>query len=165
MRPVDGMKVEVVEIRPEEKQILVNLLELYLHDFSEFDGTELGDQGTYGYPYIDRYWSEPGRHPFFIRVDGRLAGFALVRILPGDEADEMHMAEFFIVRKYRRHGVGEVAARQIFDRFPGRWVVTERDRNEAGQGFWRAVIRRYSGDTLTERSEDGHVIQEFVVLG
>ncbi len=37
------------------------------------------NNGLYDYMYLDHYWTEEGRHPFFIRVDGKLAGFALVR--------------------------------------------------------------------------------------
>ena len=53
-------------------------MELYLYDFSEFDGADVDAQARYGYPYLDRYWEEAGRSPFLIRVDGVLAGFVLV---------------------------------------------------------------------------------------
>jgi predicted acetyltransferase len=34
------------------------------------------------------------------------------------------MAEFFVLPKYRRGGVGTDAARAVFARFPGEWHVT-----------------------------------------
>ncbi len=108
-----------------DKPVLRHLIELYLYDFSEFTGEDVGDHGLFGYRYLDHYWTEPDRHPFFIRVGERLAGFVLVRKCPGDDGDsESSIAEFFVMRKYRRRGVGRVAARRVFDMFPGRWEVT-----------------------------------------
>jgi predicted acetyltransferase len=111
------------------------LLELYAHDFSERNGADVGDDGTYGYRFLDRYWSEPDRHPFLFRVDGRLAGFALVRSGPPHD-----MAEFFVLRKYRRSGVGRDAARAVFARFPGEWQVREQFENTGAIAFWRDAI-------------------------
>ena len=48
------------------------------------------------------------RHPLLIRVDGELAGLVLVRPLDGGERV---IAEFLILPKYRRRGIGTSAAR------------------------------------------------------
>jgi hypothetical protein len=63
----------------EQSQTLANLLELYAHDFSEFRSLDIGVDGKFGYKFLPLYWSEPNRHAFFIKVDGRLAGLALVK--------------------------------------------------------------------------------------
>jgi predicted acetyltransferase len=151
------MKIEVAPASLHEKDVLRNLLELYLHDISEMTGDDVDDSGLFGYRYLDLYWTEPERYPFLIRVDGKLAGFALVRqagsmiedaISPGDVCT--HMAEFFIMRKYRRQGIGARVARELFDRFPGRWEVNEIVENPAAQAFWRKVIGEYSGGVYEE---------------
>ena len=151
------MDVEVHPVPIEDKPVLRNLLELYRYDFSEFDGRDVGDHGLYGYTYLDHYWTEPDRHPFIVRVSGRLAGFALVRGVAGDDkgdgGDGAAMAEFFIMRKYRNQGVGENVAQRIFDLFPGRWEVSLDHRNHSAQAFWRAVIDRYTDGTCAERRE------------
>lgn len=47
------------------------------------------------YPYFDLYWSETDtRFPFWLRVDGAEAGFALIRYLP--KTGRTQMAEFFV---------------------------------------------------------------------
>jgi predicted acetyltransferase len=33
------------------------------------------------------------------------------------------MSEFFVLRKYRRQGIGRTAAVELFERFPGPWRV------------------------------------------
>ena len=34
-------------------------------------------EGNYGYEYLDCYFEEENRYPYFIKVDGKLAGFAI----------------------------------------------------------------------------------------
>lgn len=100
-------------------------------------------------------------------MDSELAGFALACSLANDGGQKHHLAEFFILRKLRRSGVGENAACQLFERFPGSWQVAQRDWNIAAQHFWRRVIGRYTGAAFTERHDDdvGRTIQEFTVEG
>jgi predicted acetyltransferase len=51
------------------------------------------------------------------------------------------MAEFFIVRQYRRSGVGHQAARSIFTANPGRWELAIAAPNAGARAFWpRAVL-------------------------
>ena len=128
-------KVEVQAATIDEKPVLDHLLELYCHDFSELTHVDVDDDGLYRYPYLDPYWVDPDRHPFLFRVDGRLAGFALVR--SGSPHD---MAEFFVIRKYRRGGVGIDAARAVFAKFPGEWQVREMAANVGAIAFWRRAI-------------------------
>jgi predicted acetyltransferase len=100
----------------DEQSVVANLLELYAHDFSEFFEIELRDDGRFGYAHLPLYWTEPDRHAFLVRVDGNLAGFALVHQMDGC----WDLAEFFIARRYRRQGFGMAAAHDLWRRFPGR---------------------------------------------
>ncbi|MDR0266537.1 GNAT family N-acetyltransferase [Paenibacillus sp.] len=142
-----------------DKSVMRNLLELYKYDFSEFDPEDdLNDNGLYEYMYLDHYWTEEGRYPFLFRVDGKLAGFALVRKLQEERESllPLHaMAEFFILRKYRRSGAGKQAAFELFDLLPGRWKVGEMESNVPAQKFWRNVIGHYTNDQYEEISEKG----------
>jgi predicted acetyltransferase len=146
------VKIEVSPAELGEKAVLRNLLELYLYDFSEFDGGEVGPDGLYGHDTLDLYWTEAGRHPFLIRVDGQLAGFVLVNrhyYLP-TQPDAHAIGEFFVMRKYRRSGVGEKVAVQIFQLFPGKWEVAQLADNLPAHLFWRKVIGRFTQDQYEE---------------
>ena len=126
---------ELFEATIHDKPVLRQLLELYAHDFSVYNGAHVDDNGLYGYPYLDNYWADAERHPFLFKVDGHFAGFAFVR------AGKPHdMAEFFVMRKYRRAGVGMEAARAVFAKFPGEWQVRELTANAGATAFWRTAI-------------------------
>src|SRR6266403_2441861 len=96
-----------------DSPLLSNLLELYIHDLSEaFPSIELKPDGRFGYDKLALYWSEPDRRfPFLIRCDARVVGFALAtRGSPAtDDPNVFDVAEFFVIRRYRRSGVGQRA--------------------------------------------------------
>ena len=148
------MNLTLTPASPDEKPILERLMQLYLYDFTEFDGTDVNDQGLYLDKYLPLYWEEPHRRPFFIRVDGKLAGFVLVRLdIDGliDSPRKVHqIAEFFVLKKYRRYGVGKFAAKWVFDEFPGVWEVEQIATNLPAQAFWRKIISRYTHNNYRE---------------
>jgi predicted acetyltransferase len=148
------MDVELTPIAYEHKSVLRHLMELCLHDYSEFDGADVDEHGLFGYSRIDHYWTEPGRHAFLIKLDGNTAGFALVRD-SSNTGDAHSVAEFFVLRKYRRKGVGRRAAQGVFDMFPGIWRVHQDKNNVSAQTFWRAVIGEYTAGSFREVSMDG----------
>lgn len=140
------MEIRIEPVPAAQKSVLRQMLELYLYDFSEFSKEDLAENGYFGYTYLDAYWQEAGRFPFFIRADGRLAGFILVRSCSEHNPlpDPHNIAEFFVLKKYRRHGVGKAAAFRIFDRFPGSWEVTQWVSNLPAQRFWEKVVTQYT---------------------
>ena len=144
------MSVEVLLASLKDKPLIQRMMELYQYDFSEFEGTDLDQHGCFGYSYLGHYWVEEGRHPFIVRVDGKLAGFALVSQHTHIAGDGYSIAEFFILRKYRRQRIGKVVAFQVFDLFPGRWEVKQTEANIVAQQFWQNVIREYTAGQFEE---------------
>jgi predicted acetyltransferase len=142
-------QIEVIPAAPEQQSILANLLELYAHDFSEFHDIEVGADGRFRYKRLPLYWSEPGRHPFLVWVAGNPAGFALVKRgseVSGDK-NVWDMAEFFVMRKYRREGIGSQVAREVWSRFPGQWEVRVLEENVLAYLFWERAISGFTSET------------------
>ena len=140
-----GGDIEIALARLEERAALDRLIQLYIHDFSElWAGTprgELRDDGSFWMYPLEPYWEQAGRVPLLIRRAGKLAGFALVNaVTHSGRAADRNMAEFFIVRKHRRSGLGRAAAQKIFSRYAGLWEVAVARRNVAAQAFWRGAI-------------------------
>jgi predicted acetyltransferase len=131
------MSVELTPVSGADKAVLANLLQLYCYDFSEFDGEELTPHGTFTYRYLDHYFTDDDREACLITADGRLAGFTMTRRL---EDGARSVAEFFVVRRHRRLGVGRTAAHQMLRRHPGRWQLSFDHANQAAARFWPGVV-------------------------
>lgn len=136
-------RVTVHEATLADTSILRRLMQLYQYDFSEIEETDLDEHGVFAYRYLDHYWTEPGRHPFLVRADGQLAGFALVNAHTYLDDTDQSLAEFFILRRYRRAGVGRSAAFEVFSQFSGLWEVRVTEANHTAQSFWHSVISAY----------------------
>jgi len=160
------MEISLQNVKAGDMSVLRNLFELYLYDFTEYDGEDVNEHGYYGYNHLDHYWTEPGRSAYFIRCNRKLAGFSLVRDIADEKWGVVHiLSEFFVMRKYRRMKVGLAAAQQTFDLFHGRWRVTEVPNNTPAQLFWQNVINVYTHGhyrNITRLDWDGPV-QEFSV--
>ena len=151
------MQIELVEATPAHRPVLTALFELYQYDFTEFTHEDVGDDGRFGARFLHRYFDvDETRHAFLLRIDAKWAGLTLLHrgAFLVDDPEMMDIVEFFVMRKYRRHGAGEAMARAIFDRFPGRWEVRVMAENLPAQAFWRATVSRYTGGRVEERMWD-----------
>jgi predicted acetyltransferase len=127
------IRVRVGELA--DKPVLRQLLEFNAYEFSRFTDADLDEHGRFGYLYLDHYWTEPDRLPYLIIVGTSIAGLALVRT-----SSPHSMAEFLVMPKYRRAGVGTAAAREVLAALPGPWEIHELPGNEAAARFWRQAI-------------------------
>lgn len=155
------MEITIESMLIEQKSVLFQLMELYMYDFSLYSNDDLNEYGYFGYSHIDDYWNEDGRFPYLIRIDGKISGFVLVRNC--NEYNEMsnphNIAEFFVMQKYRRRGVGKFVAMKIFDMHKGGWEVSQWSENISAQKFWKAVIHEYTGGTFNVFGSlnEGHI--------
>ena len=141
------MNVTLHQATDADLPVVRNLVAYYIYDMSRHMGWPCGADGNFGgCDELETYWIERGRHAFVLRDGDELAGFALVR---GDhEQDDVDysIGEFFVLGKFRGQGVGGQAARKLFDRFHGRWMVAQLADNTPALAFWRKVICRYTKD-------------------
>jgi len=143
-------RIELVPASPEQEPILANLLEFYIHDFSEFYPMDPGPDGRFGYPNLSAYWSHPDRYPFLIEAGGKLAGLVLVKKDRGvaSVGPVWDIAEFFILRAWRRKGIGTGAAHQAWERFPGEWELRAMQSNRNAVEFWQRAIAGFTGAAI-----------------
>ena len=157
------MGLELIRASAEHRLLFINLMQLYMHDFSEFVDIDVQDNGLYkAYAYLEDYWKDnTTRFAYIIKHDAHYAGFVLVRYLETEERSYYSIAEFFIIRKYRRAGIGSKVAMQIFDLYKGNWEVFQKEANKPAQGFWTDVINEYTKGEFTDRFAEGKRIQNF----
>ena len=92
-------------------------------------------------------------HPFMIRVDGKVAGFAMIKQFDEAHNVDYDVGEFFVVRKYRGKGVGKTVAYNLFDRFSGKWEVRQMLGHKPAQAFWRKIISEYTNGHYEESTQ------------
>ncbi|MEP7124117.1 MAG: GNAT family N-acetyltransferase [Byssovorax sp.] len=153
-------EISLTEAAQSDAPLLANLLQLYIHDLSEaFPNIVLGPDGLYSYPKLPLYWSEPERRfPFLIHADGQIAGFLFAtRGSPAsDDPEVLDIAELFILRRYRRSGVGRDAALLLWSRLPGQWTVRVSEGNPAAIPFWARIIADFTHGTATVSARPGN---------
>lgn len=150
--------VEVVSAAADQEPVLTRLVELYAYDLSDAFDLNIGPDGRYGYPSLPLYWKEESRLPFLVKVDGHLGGFVLISrgSLVGNGADVWDMAEFFVMKRYRRAGIGAKVAHEVWRRHPGPWEVRVVEANAAALIFWQRAISAFTGTAIVPvRVEQG----------
>ena len=157
------MSVELRDARlsAADRGWLVNVYPFYLHDLSEFDDGyyRLDVHGRWEPDHLPSWLVDDDDLPLVIVDSGERVGCALVNRAPSRHVEpgrDFRMSEFFVLRAYRRRHVGRRAVFALFDRFPGRWEISELPRNTPAIHFWRAVISEFTrGNYAETTSSDG----------
>ena len=149
------MRVELEALARKQEPLLRNLCQFYVYDFSEFMGWDVTGDGRFTEDDVNGRWDSPDRHQYLIYANEQPAGFVLVDLLGQSSVTlrgpVVEMREFFVMRAYRRRGVGRQAAVRAFDLFRGVWEVYELQQNVAAQAFWRRVIGQYTAGRYEEQ--------------
>jgi predicted acetyltransferase len=129
---------------------LQNLFEHYLHDMAEWFQFDYAPDGRYAYD--PAFYRDNGAEVWFAYVGEIPIAFAVVGSAQAfiDDADAKDLDEFFVVRRYRRSGVGRDFARQVWDAYSGRWVVRVFQGNVPALPFWRGAIAEYTDHAYRE---------------
>jgi predicted acetyltransferase len=72
------------------------------------------------------------------------------------DPDVYDVAEFFVMRQYRRSGVGHAAAFLLWNRFPGVWTVRVSEGNAGAVSFWSDVVADFARGSATISSREGN---------
>lgn len=163
------MNISIELVKKEEKEILRNLLEKYHYEHSQYDMRDVNDLGFFGYDYLDNYWTEDNRFPYFIKVDNKLAGFAMVNYYREVKLEtDFTIPDFFVMYKYRGKGVGKYAANYILKKHKGKWQLSFHPNNENSKNFWIKTISEFtrgkyeliknSTDWVFEDGTQGHTL-------
>ena len=130
---------------------LYRMLELYQYELSDIWDQDLDLHGEYGYA-LDRYFEESAFKAFVALVAGKYAGFALADRAVKIASSGKWMDQFFVLKKYRRTGLGSSLAVAVFKALPGYWEVGQMPANLAAQSFWRRTIAQHTNGAFTEHT-------------
>ncbi len=121
----------------------------------EWFGLDTGADGRYSYDTAS-VWAK-GYDVYLAKVGDAIAGFALIgsggEWLDGIGTHDVH--EFFVMRKFRRRGVGRSMATFLWNEHPGEWLVRVLEANAPAVTFWRGEVSIYSSGLYRE---DQHIV-------
>lgn len=156
------MSTTVHSAAPADKSTIANLVQLYLYDMTGELPFPVGPDGRFAYDRLEAFW----QHPYLIRHNDELAGFALlVDSCPiTGRTPCFFMAEFFVLKAYRRRGVGRAAFEALFARYPGPWQIGVIERNRQAMAFWSRVLEdRAAGRQRLEHEGESWLLYAFDV--
>ena len=152
------MIITLSKASKKDKNTIQNLGQFYVYEMSRYcgflPGWETPRNGLFVCRDLSSYCEKKqNRHAFLIKVDGELAGFALVNKVGSTPDVDWNMGEFFVISKFQGKGVGRHAAEQIFNLFPGTWETAQMPENQAAIDFWRRVVKAYTKGQFKKRSK------------
>ncbi|WP_374438265.1 GNAT family N-acetyltransferase [Pseudomonas panipatensis] len=134
--------VELLQTGPEQAELIRNLYQFYAYESSDWEQEDVEIDGRFYIheAHLQRYWQEPQWSANLILVDGFIAGFLLIERseLPG--LDALELADLFILKKYRRLGIGRALATQVLTSGESPWLVRCYQEDTTALAFWRAVL-------------------------
>lgn len=148
------MKIQLIQATINDKETLQNLGRFYVYEMSRYcgflPGWEVPADGLFECIDLSVYLKVAGNFPFLIKFDDELAGFVLVNKTGTSSDIDWNMAQFFVVSKFQRKGLGREIAFKIFDQFQGLWEVRQIPENKGAIDFWEKVIDRYTGGKFSK---------------
>ena len=125
---------ELVEAKIQDEPVLRQLLELYAHDFSAYNGADVDPHGRYGYRSLDSYWTEPDATRFSSKWTAAS---------PDSRSyDRAHHTTWRSSSSCGSTGDQGWASKRrgSLARFPGEWQVRELAANKGATAFWHVAI-------------------------
>lgn len=157
--------LELVETGPEHVELIRNLYQFYAYESSDWEQEDVEVDGRFYIhdEHLARYWQEPQWSAQLILVDGFIAGFLLIERseLPG--IDALELADLFVLKKYRRLGIGSALATQVLMSGEGDWLVRFYRQDEVAAAFWRTVLDQLPRPVQAIEVDDDPQLQNFLV--
>ena len=136
--------MELVPVRPEQKEQFWNIFQKYLYEMTAFYDDDLDENGNYPYPYFEAYFTQPERKALYLVEEGVPVGFAMV--IPyssiGETPDHV-MAEFTIFPRYRKRRLAASVVEALFRQYPGSWEIKYHEANLPAKKLWTGVAAPY----------------------
>lgn len=135
------MSLEVIKATNKEKQIIANLLQIYLSDLCIYFRIDMDQStGLYIYDDISKYFEDSENKAYLFKYDNELAGFSLIDKVE----DHFVVQEIFVLNEFKRKHIGESAINKIFDENRGDWIIKAVPCSKPAEKFWNRVVDKYT---------------------
>ncbi|TDF84427.1 GNAT family N-acetyltransferase [Pseudomonas sp. H9] len=163
--PSTPFTVEVLQTGAEHAELIRNLYQFYAYESSDWEQEDVEVDGRFYIheEHLIRYWQEPQWSANLILVDGFIAGFLLVERSEFAALNALELADLFILKRYRRKGIGRAVASQILMSGESDWLVRFYDQDETAQAFWRSVLDNLPRPVRTIELDDEPELISYLV--
>ncbi len=144
--------MRTIELVPEEKkEEMRGYLNSYLTELSQYDNSiTFDDNGNPIYKWFEFYWNDKGRYPFYLLIDGVIAGITFIReVMP----ENYEIAEFYVIPDFRRQGNGLWFAEEIANKFIGQMEFSTKLSNISAVKFWDKFSNGFDGVSANNDNE------------
>ncbi|SDH90322.1 Predicted acetyltransferase [Pseudomonas flavescens] len=135
------MSIELVPASAEQLPLISNLYQFYAYESSDWEQEDVEIDGRFyvHQPHLQRYWQAEGWSAQLILVDGFIAGFLLLEAYDERGEATMEFADLFVLRKYRRLGIGRAVLQQVAND-GRRWLICCYQQDEQASAFCEQVL-------------------------
>jgi predicted acetyltransferase len=135
--------------------VIQNMARFYAYDMSRYCGFisnewDFPKDGLYEAHDFKKYFEEPDRKAFLVKIEDELAGFVLLNKIGTLPDTEWDMGEFYVLAKFQGKGIAKQVAFQIWQEFNGKWEVTVIPENLIGLTFWRKTVSNFTNGHYKE---------------
>ncbi|MFC6299457.1 GNAT family N-acetyltransferase [Pseudomonas spelaei] len=157
--------VEMIQTGPEHAELIRNLYQFYAYESSDWEQEDVEVDGRFYIheEHLARYWQAPQWSANLLLVDGYIAGFLLIESSELPDLNALELADLFILKRYRRKGIGRAIATQVLTSGDANWLVRFYDQDEASQAFWRSVMDGLPRPVQAIELEDDPQLVSFLV--
>ncbi|MDQ0359345.1 GNAT family N-acetyltransferase [Breznakia pachnodae] len=144
--------IQLVKVASKNKSLLFNLMQLYLYDLSVYFNFKTNNNGIYEYDHFEDYFTDTNYISYFIYNDNELIGFVLLNDyspITNKHENIINVSEFFILKLYRKQGLGEITFQTLLDMHKGVWTIKPAAFSKEANAFWKTIINKHIGSKIT----------------
>ncbi|APO82098.1 GNAT family N-acetyltransferase [Pseudomonas asiatica] len=160
------LPIELLATTADQAPLIRNLYQFYAYESSDWEQEDVEVDGRFYIhdEHLQRYWQADGWGAYLVLADGFIAGFVLVERseLPGIDAFEL--ADLFILKKYRRQGIGRAVALQLLGG-EGDWLMRCYAQDTPAVAFCNTVLAELSRPAQPIALDDEPGLLNFLVTG
>lgn len=159
------MQIDLLPTERDQLPLIRNLYQFYAYDSSgwEQEDVELDGRFYVHDEHLQRYWQEPNWSAQLILVDGFIAGFLLLECSDETGLQTMEFADLFILRKYRRLGIGRALAVQTLS--DGRaWLLNVYSQDQVALAFCSQVMKDLGHTAAPVQSRDDSGLLSYRIM-
>lgn len=136
------MSLQLQPATADQLALIRNLYQFYAYESSDWEQEDVEVDGCFYVcqDYLELYWQRPDWSAQLILLDGFIAGFLLIERSEIPGVDALEFADLFILKKYRRLGIGRALVEQVIIASEQSWLVSFYQQDPLAVPFWQSLL-------------------------